>query len=113
MSSDNWKPKYPGRKDREIELINYKFQFDHNGVYISEESKHPESPAFFWIDEEHVYIRINWATWAQITGARPERLEEICRSDFSKVVRQYENDSTILTCPVYHIAKLPEELFDM
>lgn len=112
MSMGVWKPNYPEKRDQEIELINYKFQFDHQGVWISEETKHPESPAFFWIDKEHVYIRINWSMWAQITGARPERLAEICKSSFSKIVRKYENDSEIMTCPVYHIKKLPEDLFD-
>ena len=71
----------------------------------------PEGAAIFWTDEMHLYLRYDWGQWYKVSNDDPENCASICK----------RNTATLLLCTmssikhhavrVYHIDKLPEELF--
>ena len=71
----------------------------------------PVDAAIFWTDEMHLYLRYDWGTWYKVSNDDPDNCSNICK----------RNSATLLLCTtssvkhhavkVYHIDKLPEELF--
>jgi len=71
----------------------------------------PVDAAIFWTDEMHLYLRYDWGTWYKVSTDDPDNCSNICK----------RNSATLLLCTfssikhhavkVYHIDKLPEELF--
>lgn len=67
--------------------------------------------AIFWIDIQHLYLRYDWDLWYRVSNDDPDNCAHICK----------RNAATLLLCTmsslkyhpirVYHIDKLPEELF--
>jgi len=84
------------------------------GVMIqigADEENLPIDAAIFWTDEMHLYLRYNWESWYKVSNDDPDNCANICK----------RNTATLLLCTmssikhhavrVYHIDKLPEELF--
>ena len=64
-AGSSWRPQYPESKDQEVRLRDTSLEiFDSDnlpGIFVKNEQI--ENPACFWIDQNHIYLRLNWATW--------------------------------------------------
>ena len=110
--SGGWSPDYPGKNDKRVELSDLEMQ-----TFISD--KRPgisvidyplESPACFWIDSKHVYLRVNWSQWCTVSLSSPDHLAAICASHYYRITHSANNELSDVTAPVYHIAELPREI---
>ena len=108
-----WLPTYPSPKDKRVELTECEVQ-----TYISNRrpvialSGYPlASPACFWTDSNHIYLRINWEKWCTVTPSNPGNAAVLCDSRYCQITMTVDNEITEETAPVYHVAKLPPELF--
>ena len=111
----NWKPEFPERDDRAVTMCSDQLQtFSASrevGIVICEDVG-KQSPACFWIDEQNVYLRMNWGTWYKVSNDSPETLSAICKRHTAKLVQVIGNRSVDGFIPVFHIDRLPPELFD-
>ena len=111
----NWKPEFPETNDRMVKMCNEELQTfavsRELGIIITEDVQ-KKSPACFWIDEQNVYLRMNWGTWYKVSNDSPETVSAICRRHTAKLTRVNGNRSVDCFIPVYHIDRLPAELFD-
>ena len=110
----DWRPAYPESKDARVQLQSCDFQ-----TFISDRrpginvTDHPvEAPACFWIDHEHVYLRVNWSMWSSISLDSPEQVVAICNAHYCRVIYSTGNVIGESSAPVYRIAELPRELFN-
>jgi len=108
-----WRPEYPAGKDAGVVLLN-----DELSTYISDRqpgitvTDHViESPAFFWTDRNHVYVRLNWSQWCTVSNSYPNHIAAICEARYCRVTSSLENDIRDFGAPVYHVAELPREIF--
>ena len=110
VKQKRWRPRYPESREGEVQLKNrdYSTFMSDEGPVILVSDETIESPACFWIDYEHVYLRTNWSMWSTVSLSDMDQVKAICGARFCRVhlynVRDY-------TAPVYHIEALPEELF--
>ena len=109
----NWIPEYPKYKDVKVKLLNCDFQ-----TFISDRrpginvTDYPVvAPVCFWIDFEHVYLRVNWSIWGSISLSSPEQVVALCNAHYCRIIYSTGNEIGECSAPVYRIAKLPEELF--
>lgn len=72
-----------------------------------------ENPAIFWIDEDHVYCRANWAHWFSVSISAPEhfRLLSRVRQCTLHQMRLEAQESQECQVRVYHVNTLPDKLF--
>ena len=111
-----WMPRFPKRDIRTVRLHkNDEFSTlvaDHRvGIQIGPEDV--ENPAVFWIDEEHVYCRPNWASWHPVRISAPEHFRLLRQSRLCTLhqVRIETQDSQEFLAPVHRVATLPPMLF--
>ena len=108
------KPRDPGSGEKRVRMQSLRLKADVLGkvptIFVEDEPV--EDPACFWIDREHVYFRINWATWAAVTVGDSDRAAAHCGSKRCGVAFTGKRSMGHFSAPVYHIAALPEELFD-
>jgi len=109
---DAWSPEYPDKRDKRVDLADLELQ-----TFISD--KRPgisvvdyplESPACFWIDSKHVYLRVNWSQWCTVSLSSPDHVAAICASHYCRITHSANNELSDVTAPVYHIAELPREV---
>lgn len=107
-----WSPDYPCKMDQRVGLSDLELQ-----TFISD--KRPgisvvdyplESPACFWIDSKHVYLRVNWSQWCTVSLSSPDHVAAICSSHYCRITHSANNELSDVTAPVYHIAELPREI---
>ena len=107
-----WSPDYPDKRDKRVGLSDLELQ-----TFISD--KRPgisvvdyplESPACFWIDSKHVYLRVNWSQWCTVSLSSPDHVAAICSSHYCRITHSANNELSDVTAPVYHIAELPREV---
>lgn len=107
-----WSPDYPDKRDKRVGLADLELQ-----TFISD--KRPgisvidyplESPACFWIDSKHVYLRVNWSQWCTVSLSSPDHVAAICASHYCRITHSANNELSDVTAPVYHIAELPREI---
>ena len=107
-----WSPDYPDKRDKRVELSDFELQ-----TFISD--KRPgisvidyplESPACFWIDSQHVYLRVNWSQWCTVSLSSADHVAAICASHYCRITHSDNNELSDVTAPVYHIAELPCEI---
>ncbi|MBQ7694096.1 MAG: hypothetical protein IJT50_03135 [Lentisphaeria bacterium] len=108
-----WRPRDPGAGGDKVRMLDSELT-----AYISDkkpmiivERESVEDPACFWIDHEHVYLRINWEKWAPVSRSNPELAASLCRSRYCRVTAVVDKVVADCIVPVFHIAALPEELF--
>ncbi|MBO4647093.1 MAG: hypothetical protein J5806_02940 [Lentisphaeria bacterium] len=110
----NWKPEFPETNDRMVGMCNDEVQtFSVSrevGIIVTEDVE-KQSPACFWIDEQNVYLRMNWGTWYKVSNDSPETISAICRRHTAKLTQVKGNCSTDCFIPVFHLDRLPMELF--
>ena len=114
-----WEPKFGDWPEDKVtmsacELATSSMSRNEFGVIMQmgmEDDSFPEDAAIFWTDEMHLYLRYNWESWYKVSNDDPDNCSNICK----------RNAATLLLCTttsikhhpvkVYHIDKLPEELF--
>lgn len=114
-----WEPTFDDWSENKVslsscELATHSSSRNEYGVMMQvsdAEESCPESAAIFWTDEMHLYLRYDWGQWYKVSNDDPENCASICK----------RNTATLLLCTmssvkhhavrVYHIDKLPEELF--
>ena len=110
----NWKPEFPETNDRKVSMSRDEVQTftvsREVGLIISENIE-KRSPACFWIDEQKAYLRMNWGSWYKVSNDSPETVSAICRRHTAKLIQAIGNRSVDCFIPVYHIDRLPAELF--
>lgn len=108
-----WVPDYPKAMDKKVSLLNIGLE-----TYLSD--KRPgvtiinspiESPACFWIDKNHLYLRANWEQWFTISLDSPDHVAAICAAHYCHITYSLNNEISNDTAPVYRITELPGELF--
>lgn len=108
-----WRPEYPEAKDVKVKLRDCEFQtfISDRRPGINVEMYSVEAPACFWVDYDHVYLRVNWSTWSTISSDRPEQVAAICNAHYCRII--YSTDNVVGECmaPVYHVDALPGNLF--
>lgn len=113
-----WMPRFPKRDIRAVHLHKDEDEdfstllADHRvGIQIGPSTV--EDPAVFWIDEEHVYCRANWANWHSVRLSDPEHFRLLRRSRLCTLhqVRLETQDSREFQAPVHRVAYLPPKLF--
>ena len=111
-----WMPRFPKRDIRTVHLHKdddfSTLMADHRvGIQIGPAAV--ENPAVFWIDEEHVYCRANWANWYSVRLSDPEHFRLLRRSRLCTLhqVRLETQDSREFQAPVHRVAYLPPKLF--
>ena len=111
---NQWRPEYPEAKDVSVQMWNCEFQtfMSDRRPGINVENYQVESPACFWVDYDHVYLRVNWTMWSSISLSSPEQVVAICNAHYCRIIYSSNNVISECTAPVYHISALPEELFN-
>lgn len=108
-----WRPKYPASRDKKVILFRCDLQ-----TYISD--RRPgitvidfqlDSPACFWIDHSHLYLRANWEQWCTVSQSDPDQVAAICSSHYCHITQSLNNVICDFTAPVYRIKELPPEIF--
>jgi hypothetical protein len=108
-----WQPKYPKRDVKQVSLDNYSFQTyttDKKAGIIVQDLE-LEDPACFWIDYEHVYLRVNWSTWGTVSTSNKKQILSLCNSHFCMIMDSRNNSIQESILPVYRISALPKILF--
>lgn len=114
-----WEPEFEDWSEDKVsmsscEIATHSSSRSEYGVMVQveeNEDDYPVNAAIFWIDEMHLYLRYNWGMWYKISNADPDNCSHICKRN-SATLHLYTNSSiTNHAIKVYHIDRLPEELF--
>ena len=106
----SWRPQYPESKDQDVRLIDSELEIfisdKQPGIFVKDAQL--ENPACFWIDEDHVYLRINWATWSQVSLSDSAQAEAFRNAVYCRIALPMSNMAVNqIIAPIYHIAELP------
>ena len=71
----------------------------------------PIDAAIFWTDEMHLYLRYNWESWFKVSNDDPDNCSSICKRNSAKLLLCTPTSIKHHAVKVYHIDRLPEELF--
>ena len=71
----------------------------------------PIDAAIFWTDEMHLYLRYNWESWYKVSNDDPDNCSSICKRNSAKLLLCTPTSIKHHAVKVYHIDRLPEELF--
>ena len=111
----DWKPKFPKTNDRKVSMSDDQLQAfaisREVGLIVTGDVK-KKSPACFWVDEQSVYLRMNWGTWYKVSKDSPEILSAICKRHTAKLTHIAGNRSVDCFIPVFHLDRLPPEIFE-
>ncbi|MBE6372454.1 MAG: acyl carrier protein [Lentisphaerae bacterium] len=112
-AGSSWRPQYPESKDQEVRLRDTSLEiFDSDnlpGIFVKNEQI--ENPACFWIDQNHIYLRINWSTWSPVSLSDPDQAKAFCNADSCRIAFTMNNMAVNqVVAPVYHIAALPKNV---
>ena len=67
--------------------------------------------AIFWIDAQHLYLRYDWDQWYSVSNEDRDNCANICKRSTATLVLCTMSSIKYHAIRVYHIDKLPEELF--
>lgn len=112
-----WQPVYENWNESAITLhtddleTNSGAHKDYGVIFHGEVEEGENDSALFWIDKEHIYLRLDWANWYTVSSSDVENCTEICQRPTA--VLTILNDSNIRMRPlkVYHIDELPHNHF--
>ena len=71
----------------------------------------PIDAAIFWTDEMHLYLRYDWESWYKVSNDDPDNCSNICKRNSAKLLLCTATSIRHHPVKVYHIDRLPEELF--
>ena len=116
INTQNWEPAYPARKNIRVRMEEIDLQIDiykQLSCICYTDSEEPlEDPACFWIDSEHVYMRCNWGKWCTVSTGNADYTNMLLNSNYCYVgYGKDENNIKYAVAPVYHITKLPKDIF--
>ena len=77
----------------------------------TDEDNYPVDAAIFWTDEKHLYLRYNWESWYKVSNDDPDNCSNICKRNSAKLLLCTTTSIKHHAVKVYHIDRLPEELF--
>jgi len=109
----SWHPEYPDPVDEKVEFLDLELE-----TYISDrrpgitaQNSNVEDPAVFWIDSNHIYLRLNWKQWGAVSVSTPEHVAAICAARYCRITSSMDNVIKDDTAPVYRVETLPREIF--
>ena len=115
--SNEWEPSFEGWLEGKVELSNSSVETHSSsrgeyGVLV----QHPDHPysgagAIFWTDPQHLYFRYDWGLWFPVSTDDPENCTTICKRRTATMLLCTMTTMKHYPIKVYHIDKLPEELF--
>lgn len=113
--STTWSPQYPAPQDAKVRLLDREFETyisdREPGIIVNDDCQLID-PACFWIDHEHVYVRLNWSTWGTISLSNSGQVTALCNAHHCHILLNANNDLSEYAAPVYRITELPKELFN-
>lgn len=108
----DWRPRYPKPLDGPIQMMTYGAQTFMNdkrpGIGISD--CEVQSPACFWIDHSHIYVRANWGEWRTVCPSNPMHAAAICAARYCRISSSMGDELHDTTAPVYRVDKLPHNM---
>ena len=109
----SWHPDYPDRKDRRVKMDDGDLQtsISDRRPVISLTGEEMDSPACFWIDRDHIYLRLDWDRWYPVEPSNPQHAAALCSSYYCRIVLSTGNGFKEMIAPVFHVAELTSELF--
>lgn len=118
LQLEPWRPEFPERTPQPVRM-HYDDDDEFStlvtdrrvGIQTTQDSL--ENPIVFWIDEEHVYCRANWANWFPVSISDPDHFRQLGRTRQCTLhqVRLAAHDSQECQVRVCHVAALPDKLF--
>lgn len=117
LNKNHWVPTYPEMKDSPVDLghdeLTLCFYKQLPIIYIQDRCTVVEDPACFWIDKHHIYLRSSWSSWTTVDESESELVEMLLKCKYCYVgINQDDYNYKYAVVPVYHITKLPKDLFD-
>lgn len=108
-----WRPCYPVRTNMAVTLTDCELQ-----TFISDRRPgiavidYPlDSPACFWTDDGQLYLRVNWSQWCTVSLANKNHVAALSTAHYCRITHSLNNVISEVLAPVFHIEKLPCELF--
>lgn len=115
--SEKWKPVFKDWSEGPVTMSTTAIQPTSSGrsdagVFLA----NPDTPykgdgAIFCVSKTELYLRYNWQTWYPVQREDPVTLENIYKRHTASLSIVNGNDMPTLPIPVYHVDKLPDELF--
>lgn len=115
--STPWEPRFSDWRECKVEMSCGEVATQSNSrneygvMMMTPDTPYEGDGAIFWIDAMHLYLRYNWETWHKVSTDDPENCEQICKRSSAKLLLYTSTSIKHHSIHVYHIEKLPEELF--
>lgn len=81
-------------------------------AYHSSDGEREASPTLFWLDEESLYLRYNWANWHVVSHAKKDHIKELCRRANALLYIFEDGDIRTVPMKVVQVDDLPEEILE-
>jgi hypothetical protein len=114
----SWYPTFERTQEEAIELLDTRCNVSivSNTIQIdvekADEDNPPKDSACLWIDEEHVYLRRNWAEWHTVDTSSLTCIRKLMQ--YKRCIMAYVKDKKVeqQSIPIYQISEFPEMLFE-
>lgn len=114
-----WEPEFEDWSEDKVSMSNCELATNsmsrgEYGVMMqigNDEENFPVDAAIFWTDEMHLYLRYNWESWLKVSNDDPDNCSSICKRNSAKLLLCTPTSIKHHAVKVYHIDRLPEELF--
>ena len=114
-----WEPEFEDWSEDKVSMSNCELATNsmsrgEYGVMMqigNDEENFPVDAAIFWTDEMHLYLRYNWESWLKVSNDDPDNCSNICKRNSAKLLLCTPTSIKHHAVKVYHIDRLPEELF--
>ena len=114
-----WEPEFEDWSEDKVSMSNCELATNsmsrgEYGVMMqigTDEENFPIDAAIFWTDEMHLYLRYNWESWFKVSNDDPDNCSSICKRNSAKLLLCTPTSIKHHAVKVYHIDRLPEELF--
>ncbi len=80
-------------------------------AYHSSDGEREASPTLFWLDEESLYLRYNWANWYVVSHEKTNNVKALCRRANALLYIYEDGDVRSVPMKVVHVSDVPEEIF--
>lgn len=113
-----WEPQFDGWSEKKVSLssanllTNSTSRGEYGVMMEAGEEPYKGKAAIFWIDATHIYLRYDWGHWYTVSTDDKENCDCICKRHSAVLMRCSRTSVKYHTIPVYHIEKLPENLFE-
>lgn len=117
LKKAHWNPNYPERETVKVEMkksdLALEFFKQSSTIVCNFQNASLKDPACFWIDKDEVYLRADWKCWYTVSTSDSEKLERLLSSKYCYVSCLTDDNINVkyFYAPIYHIERLPEEVF--